>query len=285
MLGAMLITCATAFAWFTRMQIKNATREKISLANRSMAQVLAQAIVKGMKANTMIKYDSPLLEWFKPFFFPADDLGTWVVQVVPLDDKIPLRNLFLPDGTTLRNELRNTWEDMWGKLEHRELTQIVLDFLDKDVRPRMGGAERETHLNRAPLDMSELLIFEEMTPEILYGTPERNGLADYCTLWSAGKINLNVAPVHVMEILPGMDRPLAEKIEDHRRKKALTGMSDLREIPGFPQRSQAALTNIVDFASRFFMIKIEMLEDNGGGTSFSVVFDKTSGTVVRWEEI
>ena len=284
-LGATLVTCATAFAWFARMQIKNATREKITLANRSMAQVLTKAIVKGMKENTVIKYDSPLLDWFKPFFFPAGDLGTWVVQVVPLDDKIPLRNLFLPDGTTLRNELLKTWEDMWGKLERRDIAYTVLDFLDKDTKPRMGGTERETYINRAPLDISELLILEEITPEILYGTPEKPGVDNYCTLWCDGKINVNVAPVGVLEILPGLDRSLAEKMDDFRRQKPFTSMSDLREIPGFPSRSQAALTNIVGFSSRYFMIKIEMLEDNGGGTSFSVVFDKTAGTVVRWEEI
>jgi len=284
MLGVMLVTCATAFAWFARMQIKNATREKISLANRSMAQVLTREIMKGMKANPF-KYDSPLLDWFKPFFFPAGDLGIWVVQIFPLDDKIPLRNLFLPDGSTLRNELRNTWEDMWGKLARREFTYLVLDFLDKDTRPRMGGAERETHINRAPLDISELLILEEMTPEILYGTSEKLGVADYCTLWSAGRINLNVAPVHVMEILPGLDRPMAEKIDGYRRQNALTGTDDLRKIPGFTPKSQALLAGIADFTSRYFMIKIEVLEDSGGGTSFSVIFDKKDEMIVRWEEI
>ena len=285
MLGALLITCATAFAWFARMQLKHSTREYISISSRSMVQVLTQAIIDNIKANTMVKYDSLLLEWFMPFFFPAGDMGTWVVQIIPLDDKIPLRNLFLPDGTTLRNELRATWEDMWEKLEHRELGNIVLDFLDKDTKPRMGGAERESHINRAPLDMSELLVLEEMTPEILYGAEGKMGVADYCTLWNNGKINLNMAPRHVMEILPGMDRTLAEKVEEYRDKQALTGMDDLGKIPGFPPRTRSGLMNVAVFDSKFFLIKIEMMENDGGGTSYNVVFDKTSGAVVKWEEI
>jgi hypothetical protein len=61
-------------------------------------------------------------------------------------------------------------------------------------------------------------------------------------------------------------------------------MDDVVKIPGFPPKSRAGLMNIAGFASRYFMIKIEMQENNGGGTSFSVVFDKTSGTIVRWEE-
>jgi type II secretory pathway component PulK len=285
LLGVVFISCATSIAWFARLQIKNALREKVSLANRSMAQVLTLSIVAGIKSNTVVKYDSPLLEWFKPFFFPAGDLGLWVVQIVPLDDKIPIRNLFLPDNNTLRNELRKPWEDMWLKLEGRDLVYRVLDFLDTNAKPRMGGAEHESYINRPLLDLSELLILEEVTPELLYGSVGKPGVADYCTLWSGGKINLNVAPVQVMEILPGLDKTLAEKIVDYREREPLRRTSDLRGIPGFPARSTAALMNLADFSSRYFMIKMELLEDTGGGSSFSVVFDKTSGTVVRWEEI
>ena len=285
LLGVVFISCAASFAWFARLQIKNALREKVSLSNRSMAQVLTLSIVAGIKSNTMVKYDSPLLEWFKPFFFPAADLGLWVVQIVPLDDKIPIRNLFLPDNNTLRNELRKPWEDMWLKLEGRDLVYRVLDFLDKNAKPRMGGAEHESYINRPLLDLSELLILEEMTPELLYGSEGKPGVADYCTLWSSGKINLNVAPVQVMEILPGLDKTLAEKIVDYREREPLRRTADLRQIPGFPAKSVTTLMNLADFSSRYFMIKMELLEDSGGGSSFSIVFDKTSGTVVRWEEI
>jgi type II secretory pathway component PulK len=285
LLGVVFISCATAFAWFARLQIKSALREKTSLVNRSMAQVLTRSIIAGIKANTAVAYDSPRLEWFKPFFFPADNLGLWVIQVVPLDDKIPIRNLFLPDGTTLRSELRKTWEDLWVKLETRELAYVVLDFIDRDARPRLGGAENETSLNRHLLDMSELLIMESVTPELLYGSSGKLGIVDYCTLWSDGKINLNVAPVHVLEILPGLDKSLAEAIVDYREKNALTGTADLRRIPAFPPRAISSLTNLAAFKSRYFAIKIELLEDTGGGSAFNIVFDKTAGKVVRWEEI
>lgn len=284
MLGTVLITCATAFAWFARMHVRSASRERIMLANRSMAKVLTNAIMAGINDGTP-DYDSLLLEWFRPFSFSTGGSVTWLVQIVPLDDKIPLRHLFLPDGTTLRSELRHTWEDMWGRLGHRELANIVLDFLDRDTRPRMGGAQRETHINRALLDISELLILDEITPEILNGTHERLGVADYGTLWSDGRINLNVAPVHVMEILPGMNRSLAETIADFRERQAITSMDDLSRIPGFPPRARTALMNVAGFASRFLMIQIKVLEESGGGTSFNVVFDRTSGTIVRWEEI
>jgi len=251
-----------------------------------MALVLARATIEHVAtSSSRAGYDSTLQDWFQPFSFSNDELGIWVVHITPLDDKIPLRNLFLPDGSTLRSELRNTWEDMWGSMGRRELAPLVLDFISGDLRPRMGGAQRETHINRAPLDISEFLILDEITPDILHGTPGNLGMADYGTLWSEGRINLNVAPVHVMEILPGMDRMLAERIAEHRQRQALTGMDDLSDIPGFPPRTRGLLMNIAGFASRYFMIRIMLLEDAGGDSGFNIIFDKNTGEIVRWEEI
>jgi hypothetical protein len=282
-MGVVLISCATSFAWFTRLQIKSVLREKMSLENRTMAQVLTRSIILGIKSNTLFDYDSPLLPWFKPFFVPVGET-VWVVQIVPLNDKIPVRSVFLPDGNTLRNEIRRLWENLWEKLEKREMNALLLDFMDRDAKPRMGGAERETHINRYPVDISEFLILEGMTPELLYGAQGENGMADYCTLWSDGKINLNVAPMHVLEILPGLDRTLAEKIVEFREREPLKKLADLRGIPGFPSRVVTNLTNLADFRSQYFMIKIEMLENLGGSTSFNIIFDKSAGQVVRWEE-
>ncbi|MDR1732792.1 MAG: general secretion pathway protein GspK [Synergistaceae bacterium] len=289
LLGVIFISCATAFAWFTRLQIKSALREKISLENRSMARVLTGAIISGLKSNTLTNYDSPRLAWFKPFLFPADNLGLWAVQITPLDDRIPVRNLFLPDGNTLRNELRKTWEDLWVKLGKREMIYATLDFLDRDKKPRMGGAEKDHYINRQVLDLSEFLLIETMTPALLYGEgsgkERKPGLADYCTLWSGGKINLNVAPREVLAILPGLDDSMAQKIVDYREETSLKGTSDLRNVPGLPPKSVTALMNLADFKSRYFSIQIELLEETGGGTNFNVVIDKTAGKVVRWEEI
>ena len=39
MLGVLLISCASAFAWFVRLQVRSALRERVALTNRSMAQV------------------------------------------------------------------------------------------------------------------------------------------------------------------------------------------------------------------------------------------------------
>ncbi len=290
MLGVLLISCATAFTWFVRMQVRGVFRERDSITKRSMATVAVNAVINILsEMEQHYDYDSPTQRWYQPFVAPfGDELGVWVIQITPLDDKIPLRNLFLPDGNTLRHEFDQPLQDMLEKLNHRELEFLLLDFLDKNNRPRVGGVERDEFINRPLNDMSELLILSpDITPEILYGTGTELGIEDYCTIYSDGKINLNFAPVHVMEILPGLsERGLAERIEQSRKDEPLKSLRDVQSLPGASPRTSTLLTNIACFKSRYFNVKIECLEDSGGGgTSFNIIFDRSTRQIVRWEEM
>ena len=281
MLGVLLISCATAFSWFVRQQVKTVSRERINLESRSMAYVLVNAMVKVLaEMASHVGYDSPTQRWYQPFVLPIENMGIWVVQITPLDDKIPIRSLFLPDGNTLRRELADAWQKMWEELGHRELEQIVLDFMDKNNRPRVGGIERDEYLNRPPYDMSELLMLShDISPELL------SEIEDYCTVYSDGRINLNVAPVHVMELLPGLDTgQIAQSIANARREKPLETLQDIQNIPGATPKVSTQLTNIAAFKSRYFQVKIDCLSDNEGGTSYNIVFDRTTRQIVKWEE-
>ena len=290
MLGVLLISCVTAFTWFVRMQVRGVFRERDNITKRSMATVAVNAVINILsEMEQHYDYDSPTQRWFQPFVVPfGDELGVWVMQITPLDDKIPLSNLFLPDGNTLRHEFDEPLQNMLEKINHRELEFLLLDFIDKNNRPRVGGVERDEFINRPPFDMSELLILSrEITPEILYGTGTELGIADYCTIYSDGKINLNFAPVHVMEILPGLkERGLAERVEQSRKDEPLKSLRDVQSLPGASPRTSTLLTNIAAFKSRYFNVKIECLEDNSdGGTSFNIIFDRTTRQIVRWEEM
>mgnify|MGYP002626003606 CR=1 FL=1 len=289
MLGVMLISCATAFAWFVRMQVRSVGRERESLSNRSMATVLVNTVMGVMSDfASQYEYDSPTQDWYKPLVIPFPDLGIWILQVTPLDDKIPIRNLFLPDGNTLRHEFEEPFQNMLDKLKLRGLEMPLLDFLDRNNKPRLGSVEREDFINRGPYDISELLILSpDITPANLYGEGTELGIADYCTVFSEGKINLNVAPVHVMEILPGLDiGGLAERIAQVRQEEPIKNFSDVQSLPGASPRTSTLLTNIAGFKSRYFMVRIDALEDDeeAGGTSFNIIFDRTTRQIVRWEE-
>ena len=286
MMGVLLISCATAFAWFVRLQVRGVLRERVALTNRSMAQVLATSVTRAIsELSGKADADSPLQEWFKPFLLPADDLGLWAVRVAPLDDRLPLRGLFLPDKNTVRGEMKRPWEDLWQRLGRRELAVVALDFMDGNDRPRVGGKERKGFINRPPLDVSEFLLLEEVSPELLYGVPGRPGLADFCTVWSGGRVNLNVAPLHVLELLPGLDGGLAGRVVEYRRRNILRSLNDLQKIPGLSPKTSTMLTNVAGCKSRYFSVRIEFLEESAGGTAFDIVFDRSNEKIVRWEEL
>ena len=289
MLGVLLISCATAFTWFVRMQVRTIGRERLNISYRSMAQVISEAIMNMLyEISQHNDYDSPLQEWYKPFVLPlGDELGVWVIQITPLDDKIPLGNLFLPDGNTLRREMNDVLENMLDKLHHREIESVLLDFIDRNTKARVGSKEEEYFINRGPYDMSELLILsKDIPPDLVFGSSNSLGIKDYCTIYSDGKINLNYAPVHVMELLPGLDTGLAPSIAQARNEEPLQSLDDIQKIPGASARTASLLTNIAGFKSRYFMIQIHCLNDSGeGGVSFSIIADRTTRKIIRWEEI
>lgn len=281
MLGVLLISCATAFSWFVRQQVKTVSRERINIASRSMAHVVVNAIINVVaEMGSHIGYDSPTQRWYQPFALPIEDMGVWVVQVTPLDDKIPIRNMFLPDGNTLRRELADAWQSMWEELGHRELEQLVLDFMDKNNKPRVGGVERDEFLNRPPYDMSELLMLShDIDPALL------RDIEDYCTVYSDGRVNLNVAPIHVLELLPGLDiGQIAQSIVNARTETPLETLTDIQNLPGAGPRTSTQLTNIAGFKSRYFQVKIECFSDSEGGNSYNIIFDRTTKQIVKWEE-
>lgn len=281
MLGVLLISCATAFSWFVRMQVRALGHERSALTSRSMAHVLARAVMNALNETAKhFSYDSPLQQWYKPFVIQTDDIGLWIVQISPLDDKLPLNMLFLPDGNTLRRELTQTWHDLFDKLGHSELENLILDFLDRNTRARVGSSERDYFINRAPYDISELLILSADISREMF-----NSISEYCTVYSEGHVNLNTAPVNVLELLPGITGSLAGRIASLRMEKPLQSLRDISSISGAPPNIAAQLTNIASFKSRYCKISIDCLENEGGGNmTFSIIFDRTTRKIAVWEE-
>lgn len=289
MLGVLLISCATTFTWFVRRQVRSVSGQLQKLSARTMAHVIiTSAVSLTGELSSQMTYDSPIQRWYKPFVFSIPDMGIWVVHITPLDDKIPLRKLFLPDGNTMRRELVEVWREMWNKLNHRELESLTLDFLDKNTRPRVGSHEEKYYLNRPPYDISEMLVLSpDINTGILYGTGGDMGLSDYCTVYSDGKINLNVAPVHVLELIPGLDSGgLAQSIAEYRAENEITSLSDIRKIPGASARTSNQILNIAGFKSRYFSVRLEGIAGEDDNTSsYNVIYDRTLKQVVKWEEI
>ena len=277
MLGTLLLAAATALTWFARSMAKGIAGKRVQLEARSLAQVITKSIVSFISVlGENSDYDAPSQKWYQPVVLNIGDGELCVVKVSPLDDKIPLRSLFLPDGNTLRTEFKDLWSDMWEKLGRKELGDLVLDLMDKNDKARVGSTEIKGWLNRPVYDLGELLVLSnEITPAMY------SHLEDYVTLWSDGHINLNTAPLQVLELLPGLDTyGLAERLVQYRVETPLQNIADIEKLPGATAKTTSRLNNIATVKSRYIEVKITF-----EAMTFRAIVDRTTKNILLWEEL
>ena len=279
--SATLLTAATAFAWFARTEARaEAARERI-YRFRNAAQI-AVNIMSRRIAEDRNGYDGPTESLYDPYEHVKLEIGDYTaeVQIRPLNDKIPISGLLLPDGVTPRSEYETAWENVWEALELPRLAWEVVDFIDadtdqrlggaeRDTDQRLGGAERDTNINRMISDLSELRAMPEITDGVLWGTDEiPGGLARYVTVVGGEKINVNVAAPEVLAVLddaltPSHARSIAayrlvnpdaltpshaRSIAAYRLVNPIKDMEGLRNVPGFPASLTTKLANIIGFS-------------------------------------
>lgn len=89
-----------------------------------------------------------------------------------------------------------------------DLTNSIIDWIDKDSEVTLGGAEDEYymalepsyHVKNGPLDsIEEILLIKGMKSEYFYGTENYDGLRKYITVGTGGKININTASELVLK--------------------------------------------------------------------------------------
>jgi len=128
------------------------------------------------------------------------------------------------------------------------LVPAIIDWIDTDshvttlpfVKGENRGAESDYYQTRdtpyrcknAPIDVTEeLLLIKAITPEIF----ER--IRHYVTAYGDGKININVAPAHVIESLSeDMNPVLARIIIERRQFRPFESITELRNIAGMTER-------------------------------------------------
>jgi general secretion pathway protein K len=130
------------------------------------------------------------------------------------------------------------------------VSDSILDWIDADDDPHVAGAESDYYRSldppyvakSAPIDdLSELLLVRGVTPAMYWGASSTNhapaafrqnklgfghspneardypfGLVDVFTPISSGRVNLNTADVNVLQLLPGVEEPIAEAIIKQR---------------------------------------------------------------------
>ncbi|MDA8126951.1 MAG: type II secretion system minor pseudopilin GspK [Deltaproteobacteria bacterium] len=146
-----------------------------------------------------------------------------------------------------------------GKAE--ELLEAIKDWIDADGDVTGSGAEgayyaglsRPYAVKNAPLDcIEELLMVKGITPELFYGMGKSPGLAQCLTVFGEGKLNINTAPLPVLQALAAEMTPeLAASLDEYRRE-ARNDLADplwYQKIPGtaglhFPQALLVARSEI-----------------------------------------
>lgn len=280
MVSTFLISASVGFAWFVRDQVHRVQMNRFELRARGVAYLAVLNVMRGLQLDKN-GYDSLEERWFGNHLIPFGDSLFATLTLTPLDDKIPLNGLFLPDRVTLRGELSSPWSYVWDEVGLPELSAPTLDFMDRDSKGRVGGYERESFINRPLVDISELLLIPDIKQENLIG---EKGLETYLTRWCGNKININTASAKVLATIDGIDDVTAQEIVDQRLKKPFKNMRDLASLFSFSGSLGPKISNALGTTSDFFLLELNVSVLGADySKSYRIIMSKKN--ILKWEEV
>ena len=285
----LLLSAATAFAWFARVQVKRVETRIFIVQARSAAEIVCSLAAKKI-AEDKNGYDSAVEPLYSSISQMKTDIGDFTVtyKIEPLDDKIPVRGLFLPDGVTMRSEYEAGWTRIWDYLKKSELAAIVADFMDSDEKQKLGGSERENSINRLVSDLSELKLIPEIEDGVLWGTEKiPGGFGRYLGIYGKEKINVYVARPEVIAILDSrIDLSQARSIVTARIISPIKSLDDLKKLPAFPDAVVTKLANVLGFESTYFRVVMKVKNNAGKERNYRIILERAGSSckISRWEE-
>jgi general secretion pathway protein K len=191
-------------------------------------------------------YDTLDEIWSRPV--PPIDLGEGTIHIVVEDEerKININRLVLANGNAPDDQRLAVFRRLLEILEiDPSLADAVVDWLDNDETPRVGGAESTFYLSRrfpykAKNDffdtVEELRLVRGVTPEVF----ER--IRPFITVYSSGKVNINTAPIQVlMALSAGQDaaeageitEASANEIVEYRKDTPFQKIEEIRNVSPF----------------------------------------------------
>jgi general secretion pathway protein K len=261
----------------TGLEMNRAVRVEATLAENfrdlTQASCIAQSGVE--IARALIQDDDPSYDGLDERWAKFETLAALSARFFPeghfsgriLDENSKLN----PNGVLEPNQNLNSKKI--GQLERLLLllgqpadwTEALLDWLDTDDQPRTRGAEKEFYLSKknphlpknGPLDsLEELLLIRGLSPSLLYGEGGKEGLIDYLTVRSDGRININTAGLPVlMSLSPQIDRSMAQAVLAYRLEKPFRTPDDLRSLPGW-EAVYSSISSEITVKSTFFSVEI-----------------------------
>ena len=285
----LLLTTATACAWYAKNELNRAAAETFNYQARCAAETACAFAAEKIGADKN-GYDSRTENLYLSAAGISLSLGDYnvTIRITPLGDKISARGLFLPDGVTMRTEYTYAWNRIWQYLGKPECAALVLDFMDSDDKQKLGGAERESNINRPVADLSELRTMPEIDDGVLYGTEKvPGGLSMFLSAYGSDKININVAAPEVIAALDNqIDISQARRLAAVRIASPIKSIDDLKKVPGFPAAVVTKLSNIIGFESTCFQTDIKVVNADKKERNYRVILQRSgqSCKILRWEE-
>ena len=224
-------------------------------------------------------------------------LGDAEVRVVIEDEerKIDLNRLMLPNGIAPDERRLAVFQRLLDTVGiDRAVADAVVDWLDVDENPRVGGAESSYYLGlpkpyRTKNDLfdtiGELRLVRGVTAEV-YGK-----LLPFVTVSSSGMVNLNTAPKEVLMSLSAgtdlaeggaIDAKTADEIIEYRKDHPFTAASQIGNVSPFLRDlyARTLIRNLVDVKSTYFHVRSS--GDVGGTVRTIDAIGIRSGNEVQW---
>lgn len=288
-----------------QVSVSTAQREQVRLDGMVLAglNLARAALVADQKENT---YECLHDSWanldpdtFKPL------TGDIALKIAVTDLSGRLQVNALGDGT--KKKYREIWLRFLlsgrfavsGKDEAEALLDALGDWIDQDEDERQEGAEEQYYRTRNPpyscrngaiTTLDELLLVKGMTPELLFGDTEHEGLNTYITtMGEDGKINLNTAQLPVLQVLSSeMTRKLAQELiefrEDQRYAKLLSNSDWYRKVSGFPSTINFG-TDVLTVTGKYFQVRVNATLHQYSRTGTGILFrgDGQRQPLLHWK--
>jgi len=286
LISALFLSAAVAYAMFARQEMRRVASEEFAQSSRALAAIVCREAGGWIAADTG-ESDSrhEFIYSGRPIEMDYGDYKAYVT-ITPLDDKIPINGILLPDGTTIKNEYAYSWNLIWANLGFESIPP-VLDFLDPNLEARSGSREDEDFPNKALSDISELLRLPEIDRAKLYsGVSGDVAIDSYFTVYGDEWININMAPVALIGILdPGIGPDVADAVAAFRIENEIRNASDLEKIAGFSSTVVTRLKNVINYKSNYFLAVLRV-ERGTFARNFEVTLRRNGDgfKIVKWGE-
>ncbi len=186
-----------------------------------------------------------------------------------------------------------------GEDEVEALLDALGDWIDSDDKERPQGAEEPYYQSLKPpysckndkINLpDELLLIKGMTPRIVYGDKDHEGIIDYITVMGDdGKVNLNTASLPVLLALssgmtPGLAQDLLDFREDRQRKEVLATTGWYRQVSGFPGAINLG-NEVLKVTSNYFNIRVSAAfhQYKRTGTGILLRAENQEQTMLSWK--